>query len=1101
MSDANFRGVEQLRQHPKLQELRRVFGASTEFDLSGCYGSGAAFLLGQALDGLKRPAFVLLQDEGDMEAFIAELKTWTRQIQVYGYPFVHANITTLEHSALLQQMKSIRAMLEPDVNTGVWVSTLKAMEAPCFSLDFIDEPVLNFELKSVWNLDELALQLEKRGFNRADRVDQRGDYSVRGGILDIFPRFASHPVRLEFFGNEVDTIREFSAVTQKSLRRLSRFVLDDLDVEKVNRIQRNGTIIDYLPPQVLFLVQEPELSGRALAPEQIHSGLSELLLREDPVPRQQRKISLGKFARQIENPTLEFNCIQHEPLGLSIQEALDFFQKNPNKAQRFILEAYGSSLKLAEKGRLDVWTLEGPLEYNFSLPECGIEVYHEKNCVQISELTLDDGQNDAMADFLELEMGDYIVHENYGIGQFLGLTSMEKNGLMSDFLLLQFAGGSKVYVPVAQLSMVQKYIGRGDETPELSRVGSKSWEMKKKKARKAIDLIVMELVQRQAFRESQLGFAFSPDTPEQRAFERAFPYPDTPCQTQATAAIKRDMEKTKPMDHLLCGDVGFGKTEVAMRIAHKAMLDNKQVAILAPTTVLAQQHYNNFCKRFKQKASEIAVMDRFTSTRATQDILLKLMGGEIKILIGTHRLFSKSIEFADLGLMILDEEQRFGVKQKEAIKKSYPNIDVLSLSATPIPRTLHLSMLGIRGLSNLTVPPENRHAIRTYIREKERGIILHAINRELARGGQSYYLHNRVEDILQVRDELQVMFPTARIGVGHGQMNESEISEVMRSFYALEIDIFLSTSIVANGIDIPTANTMIINDAHMFGLSELHQIRGRIGRYSIQAYCYLLLPKAIKLPATSMRRLRAIEEHQELGAGFKLAMRDMEIRGVGNILGEDQHGQIADIGYELYTQYLGQAIAEMQGKAPEAFIETEMSWPIGSTYFPKSYIASNADRIDFYRRISFAKSSSRLRLIGAEIQDRFGTMPPPTQQLLEFFISKMRLREMGILSFKKKDQGNTVLIETHQWDPKLKLQWVLAHPKELAFYGETHLLLKIGNIWNRLTEEKVKKDPYAKHSYYNEDDRPEPLEVLKIILDFMEASLAEAKKVVEGAGK
>jgi transcription-repair coupling factor (superfamily II helicase) len=1097
MSDANFRGVDQLRQTPKLQELRRVFGASEEFSLSGCFGSPAAFLLGQALDGLKRPTCILLQDEEDMESFMAEFKTWTRQVQVYSYPFVHANITTLEHSALLQQMKGIRAMLEPDVNTGVWVSTLKAMEAPCFSLDFIDEPVLNFELKSRWNLDELALQLEKRGFARADKVDQRGDYSVRGGILDIFPRFASHPVRLEFFGDEVDTIREFSAVTQKSLRRLTRFILDDLDYEKVNHLRRDGSIMDYLPENILVLVQEPELSARALDADQIHSGMSELLLREDRAPRQQRGLLRGTFARQIEQPTLSFDCVQHEPMGLSIKEAMDFLSAEKKERNQFLLESYGSSLKLAEKGSLDVWTLEGPLEYNFAISDLQLDVFHEKNLVQIAEIQLDDGHSDAMADFLELELGDYIVHENYGIGQFLGLTSMEKNGLMSDFLLLQFAAGSKVYVPVAQLSLVQKYIGRGDEVPELSKVGSKSWDMKKKKARKAIDLIVMELVQRQAFRESQQGFAFSADTPEQRAFERAFPYTDTPCQTQATSAIKREMEKTKPMDHLLCGDVGFGKTEVAMRIAHKAILDNKQVAVLAPTTVLAQQHYNNFCKRFKARASEIAVMDRFTSASATRAILLRVLGGEIKILIGTHRLFSNSIEFADLALMILDEEQRFGVKQKESLKKRYPDIDVLSLSATPIPRTLHLSMLGIRGISNLTIPPENRHAIRTYIREKERGIILHAIGRELARGGQSYYLHNRVEDILQVRDELQAMFPTARIGVGHGQMNEAHISEVMRSFYALEIDIFLSTSIVANGIDIPTANTMIINDAHLFGLSELHQIRGRIGRYSIQAYCYLLLPKGIKLPSTSMRRLRAIEEHQELGSGFKLAMRDMEIRGVGNILGEDQHGQIADIGYELYAQYLGQAIAEMRGKAPEPFVETELSWPIGSTYFPKSYIASNNDRIDFYRRISFAKRSSRLRQIGAEIQDRFGAMPAPTVQLLEFFIAKMRLREMGILSFKKKDQGSTVLVETYRWENELKLQWVLAHPKELAFYGESHIVLKISAIWNRATDEKIKKDIYAKHSYYNEDDRPEPLEVLKIILDFMETSLRTAQRVIQ----
>jgi transcription-repair coupling factor (superfamily II helicase) len=404
-------------------------------------------------------------------------------------------------------------------------------------------------------------------------------------------------------------------------------------------------------------------------------------------------------------------------------------------------------------------------------------------------------------------------------------------------------------------------------------------------------------------------------------------------------------------------------------------------------------------------------------------------------------------------------------------------------------------MLGIRGISNLTIPPENRHPIRTYIREKDKGVILHAIQRELARGGQSYYLHNRVEDIMQVKEELQSYFPKARIGVGHGQMGESEISEVMRAFFALEIDIFLSTSIVANGIDIPTANTMVVNDAHMFGLSELHQIRGRIGRYSIQAYCYLLLPKGVKLPQPSMRRLRAIEEHQDLGAGFKLAMRDMEIRGVGNILGEDQHGQIADIGYELYTQYLAQAISEMKGKPPEAFAETEMSWNIGSTYFPKSYISSHTDRIDFYRRISFARNTQRIDGIRSELNDRFGKMPAPTQQLIEFFRAKTRLKEMGISSFKKKDSGESVVIETFGWQDEHKLKWVLDHPKVLAFYGETHIIIKIATLWNQITDLKVQQDPYTQYSYYNDHEKPEPLDILLTILDFMEDSIRKVKQV------
>ncbi len=1101
MSDANFKGCEQLRRHPRLVELRHAFKGDKEFRLSGCFGSIAAFLLGQGLDGLKRPSFILLQDEEDMDAFVAEFKTWTQTVDVFPYPFVHGNITTLEHSALLQQMKSIRAMLEADAHKGVWVSTLKALEAPCFSLDFIDQPVITFEKGGSWQLDDLGQTLEKRGFQRADRVDQRGDYAIRGGILDLFPRFASHPLRIDFFGDEIDGIREFSAVTQRSIRQLSRYVLDDVEYDEVDQLVRDGSIADFLPENGLFLIQEPELAARGLKPEWIHSGLSELLLKASPESRQQMGITRGVFAGRIEDAEFNFESHQDEPLGLSLKEADEHLGQSSPYQVRFLLESFGSSLKLAERSQLDLWVLEGPLEMNFRIEDLGVEVLHEKNLVQISDLQVEDPVQGAMADFLELEMGDYIVHENYGIGQFLGLASMEKNGVMSDFLLLQFSAGSKVYVPVAQLNLVQKYIGRGEGSPELSKLGSKAWDMKKKKARKAIDRIVMELVQRQAFRESQVGRPFSPDSPDQRAFERAFPYNDTPCQTQATASIKREMEKDKPMDHLLCGDVGFGKTEVAMRIAHKAALDEKQVVILAPTTVLAEQHYNNFCKRFKDKSDQLAVLDRFRTAAETKQILARVVSGEVKILIGTHRLLSKDIDFKDLGLMILDEEQRFGVKQKESLKQRYPSIDVLSLSATPIPRTLHLSMLGIRGISNLTIPPENRHPIRTYIRERDKGVILHAIGRELDRGGQSYFLHNRVEDIFAVRDELQGYFPKARIGVGHGQMGEAELSAVMKAFFAMEVDIFLSTSIVANGIDMPTANTMVVNDAHLFGLSELHQIRGRIGRYSIQAYCYLLLPKGVKLASGSLRRLRAIEEHQDLGAGFKLAMRDMEIRGVGNILGEDQHGQIADIGYELYTQYLGQAISEMKGQAPEAFVETELSWNIGSTYFPKSYISSHSDRIDFYRRISFAKQPSKIAEIEKELQDRFGEMPAPTQQMIQYFKAKTRFKRMGIKSFKAKEQGHSALLETWKWKDETKLQWVLAHPAELAFYGETHILMKIGAIWNRLTDEKVKDDPYTQYSYYNEDERPEPLDVLEVVLDFMESSLEKCRAEQASSGE
>ena len=1088
MNTANYKGILKLKKHELIQQISSKLIADEEFEISGLHSSIASFIQGVLLEGLAKPAIIVLQDEGELQNVVSELSIWTENRQIFPYPFVHSSITTLEHAALLQQMKSIRALLEPDAIDGIWVTTLAALNTPCFSLDFIDEPVLLFEAGQTHNTEELLLMLEKRGFTKEDRVDQRGDFAMRGGIIDIFPRFATHPIRIEFFGNEVDTIREFSAVTQKSIRKMTRFILDDLDYDKITDMERTDNILDYIPKDCLLFIQEPDLSGKELSSKKQRSGLTELFLSATEKNRKEHNLTRISYGRQLEKSTFNLDSKITETKALEITEAIEFLEKKSREKEVILIENYGSTLKLAHQGKLDVWTLEGDLDNSFQIDSLGVEVYEEKSLVQITGAIQFHSQQQSNSDFIDLEMGNYVVHENYGIGQFLGLTSLEKKGITNDYLLLQFAGSSKVYVSVAQLSLVQKYIGKGESAPELARLGTKSWELKKKRARTAIDKIVMELVRRQAFREKQNGYSYSTDSPEQRSFERAFPYKDTPCQEQASAKIKADMENQKPMDHLLCGDVGFGKTEVAIRMAHKSMLDNKQVAILAPTTILAQQHYNNFCERFKEKSNEIGVINRFYTTKQNRETLAKVATGEILILIGTHRILSNDVEFCDLGLLILDEEQRFGVKQKEALKRNYPTIDSLSLSATPIPRSLHLSMLGIRGISNLTVAPENRHPIRTYIREFENGIIKHAINRELERGGQSYFLHNRVEDIEQVKDQLSTLFPSARIAVGHGQMTENALSDVMKSFYALEIDILLATTIIANGIDIPTANTMVINNAQNFGLSELHQIRGRIGRYSIQAYCYLLVPGGVQLPQKGLRRLRAIEEHQDLGAGFKLAMRDMEIRGVGNILGEDQHGQISDIGYELYTQYLSQAIAELQGRSPRQFIETELSWSVGSSYFPNSFLPSHTDRIDFYRRISFASTKDELKTIQKELRDRFGILPPPTLQMLNLFEIKLILREHKIKSFKKRDQGLVAQIETYQWENDDKLAWVLDNPEAMAFEGNQYILLKVDKIWNKLSDFKIKKDPYTRYSYYNEEEKIDPMEALSILANFIESS-------------
>ena len=1086
VNNANFKGVQNLCGHERIVAMRQHLLGRSHTALSGPRGPALPFLLGLLLDPVDRPVLLVLQDEDELDSVLRQLRIWTSRHQLYAYPYADPRLIDLEHGALLQQMKSLRAMLEPGSQLGWWVGTLRSFDAACFSLDFIDRPVLHFEKGREYPRETLVADLEKRGFSHQTKVEQKGDYAVRGGIVDIFPRFAQYPVRFEFFGDELETLREFSVITQRAIRQFERFTLDDMELDSMKDLKRDGDLADYLPENLIVVVQEPELSGRDRPSGSWRPWIRDWLLpRPDGIP-EGTGLRLLHLGTRLEPSDMECACELLDPQSLGFAEALEWVQKKSEEGELFLMAEYGSRLRLAESAQAKLWNLDGDIDSNFAVRELGVTVLHERHLVQIDEggsSSLDE----VMADFIDLEMGDYVVHEEYGIGQFLGLSSLEKEGVVGDYLLLQFAGGCKVYVSTTQLHLVQKFIGHGEGEPELSRVGSRSWELKKKKARIAIDRIVMELVHRQAYREQQVGFAFSADSKEQRIFEAAFRYTDTSCQSRAAAQIKRQMESDKAMDHLLCGDVGFGKTEVAMRAAHKAVLEHRQVAVLAPTTILAEQHYRSFKARFgatQGLAEKIGVVSRFHTAKENQQVLLKVAAGEVMVLIGTHRLLSQDVNFADLGLFILDEEQRFGVKQKEVLKARFPAVDVLSLSATPIPRTLHMAMLGIRTISNLTVPPENRRPIRTYIREFSEGIIRHAIERELERGGQTYFLHNRIEDIEDTRDMLQQLFPEARIVIGHGQMSEIELSRVMEKFYALEYDILLSTSIIASGIDMPTANTMIINDAHRFGLSELHQIRGRIGRYNIQAYAYLLIPAHSPIPQKSLRRLRAIEEHQELGAGFKLAMKDMEIRGVGNILGEDQHGQIADIGYELYTQYLSQAIAEAKGQKVSGLKEVELSWSVGSAYIPQTYIPSNADRIGFYRRISFARNLDQLARIEEELRDRFGILPPAAVQMMRLFRCKVKLLQLSLKSFKKKDQGLVAEIEPHEWQDEHKLAFVLAQPEALAFRGDTHILLKVNKVWNLRRGKDEQEEPFTRYSYRNGDNRLDPLEVLEELVGF-----------------
>jgi transcription-repair coupling factor (superfamily II helicase) len=619
----------------------------------------------------------------------------------------------------------------------------------------------------------------------------------------------------------------------------------------------------------------------------------------------------------------------------------------------------------------------------------------------------------AIDSFLDLQVGDYVVHIAHGIAKFTGVHVAEKDGHSEEYLTLRFADSS-MHVPVSRINLIQKYVGGFNGHPQLSKVGSGSWEKQKEKVSEAVMDMAAELLEVQAARRGTPGIAYPADTTWQTEFEAEFPYTPTPDQVSGAEEIKRDMQQPRPMDRLLCGDVGYGKTELAMRAAFKAVEHGKQVAVLVPTTVLAEQHERSFRNRFADYPFTIESISRFKTGKEAKNLLAQLSRGEIDIIIGTHRLLSQDVKFADLGLVVIDEEQRFGVTHKERLKQFRATVDVLTMSATPIPRTLHMGMVGLRDITSLTTPPQDRRAIVTEVCAYDENRVKLAIQRELAREGQVYYVHNRIEDIHEVAAKINAMVPDARIVVGHGQMSEEELEDVMLRFIRHDADILVSTTIIESGLDIPNANTMLIDHADQFGLSQLHQLRGRVGRYKHRAYCYLLLPADRPITPIAAKRLKAIEEYSHLGAGFKIAMRDLEIRGAGNILGPEQSGHIASVGYELYCQLLDEAVQQLKTGSkptrPEAHIEIGIS-----SHIPRTYIASDKQRMELYRRISRCTSIEEIQALIADMTDAFGEAPRQVTVLTALTELRLLSSHFGIESIVKKDPDLVLkVIDAHK---------------------------------------------------------------------------------------
>jgi transcription-repair coupling factor (superfamily II helicase) len=846
--------------------------------------------------------------------------------------------------------------------------------------------------------EELASWLLDRGMTRAELVEVPGEFSVRGGIFDVFPVDASDPIRVEYFGDEVESIRPFDVDSQRSLDRWDNVTItippnfDDANLPSF------GPATDYFPDGTWVALIEPHdlrEEGRHYLSriEQLH-GLYSV---ESTFERLIRfpSIALSALApdslestchlriESVERFSGELTRVKAELDAAAAGDQVLIACHNEAEAER-LGEVFGDTA-LAREGRLH--RTVGRIRAGFHLIDASTLVIADHELFARAELrrtvTRRRYESRAIDSFLDLNEGDLVVHVNHGIARYRGLQFVEKSEEHAEeTLLLEFAEGTKLYVPIAKIDLVQKYVGAGKATPPLSKIGSSTWEKRKKRVEEAVVDLAQELLDIQAQRASQPGFAYpAEDSHWMAEFEAAFPFEETPDQLAAIEATKRDMAEQKPMDRLICGDVGYGKTEIAIRAAFKAVDAGKQVAVLVPTTILAEQHHRSFSTRMGEFPFNIEVINRFRPRAEIRDVLKRAATGGVDILIGTHRILQKDVTFRDLGLVVIDEEQRFGVEDKEWLKTFRSTVDVLTLSATPIPRTLHMSLLGIRDISNLETPPPDRKAIETRIIRFDAETIKRAIHRELNRDGQIYFVHNRVYDIQSVADRIQSIVPEARIAIGHGQMSGEALERTMLAFIRRDYDILVATTIIESGLDIPNVNTIFINEADKYGLADLHQLRGRVGRYKHRAYAYLLLESDRPVTPNAVKRLKAIEEFTSLGAGFKIALRDLEIRGAGNILGPEQSGHIESVGYELYCSLLESAARSLTGQPEKPLFDcsVELSW---RAFLPRDYVPGPRVKIDLYRRLSRLRTLDLLGDFRQELHDRFGPPPRPALNLL-----------------------------------------------------------------------------------------------------------------------
>lgn len=901
------------------------------------------------------------------------------------------------------RLRVLRQLTSPQPPRLV-VTSLPAMLQPVPSHDELARGTRTFSVGEELDPAELAGWLVEFGMEHVSGIELPGEFSSHGGIVDVYSPDSEHPLRLEFFGDELESIRTFDVSTQRKIEDLTEAAITLVrppteESAKETAAATSEHFLSTLPAESWIAIVEPT--------DLVAEGKHYLERLDRPPGFYQVDETM---ARCLKHPSVTISALAGDSMETTCHLQVESVERFGGRAGEAITELV--ELLAEDERALVACHNEGELE---RLSELIAETNHsaaERISLCLGRLSagfrmvadrlivISDHElfhrhevrrggdkkaaveTRAIDSFLELSPGDLVVHLTIGIGRFRGMELLEKGEQTEEHLVLEFHGRARVYVPASLIHLVQKYVGGSKSPPKLSRLGSKSWERKKRAVEAAVHDLAAEMVEFQAKRQTKTGFRYPPDSQWQQEFEASFPYTETPDQLATMEAIRNDMESGRPMDRLICGDVGFGKTEMAIRAAFKAVDAGKQVAVLVPTTVLAEQHYRTFCERMAEYPFTIEVLSRFKTKKEQTRILQGLESGAVDLVIGTHRLVQKDIAFHDLGMLIIDEEQRFGVAAKEMLKRLRLEVDVLTMSATPIPRTLHMSLVGIRDISNLETPPRDRLAVETRICRFDGELIRQAIVRELNRSGQIYFVHNRVYNIQSIADRIQSLVPEARIGIVHGQMKENELEPAMLSFVRRETDVLVATTIIESGLDIPNANTMFIHQAGNYGLADLHQLRGRVGRYKHRAYCYLVLEDGRTLSGTAAKRLKAIEEFNELGAGFKIAMRDLEIRGAGNILGNEQSGHIASVGYELYCQLLENCVRTMTNQPLRQTAVVSIDLPV-SAFLPGSYVPPGRAKIEVYRRLYRVQDFEQLTEFEAELNDRFGPPPPEAQRLLE----------------------------------------------------------------------------------------------------------------------